>query len=130
VRYADILEHCVAKPGAYLDNPWGEEAGVVKVGGKIFCFLGSAEGPATISAKNTPEGIEEWRARYPAHIGTPRYLRPHLWSRIIAEGAGAPDDDDVRELIDDSYHLIVASLPRSKRPHRGRGDDLDTRRTS
>jgi predicted DNA-binding protein (MmcQ/YjbR family) len=112
----ELVEHCLAKPGAYLDNPWGEEDSVVKVGGKIFCFLGAADGPPGICVKNTRELIQEWRDRYPEHATVPRYLAKHLWNQVSLDGAGAPDLDEARELIDDSYALIVASLPKSKRP--------------
>ena len=89
---------------------------MAKVGGKIFAFLGSDDGPLTVTVKNTPELIDEWRARYPKHCGPGPYLSKTLWNYVRAHGAGGPDDDDVRELIDDSYTLIVASLPKSKRP--------------
>ncbi|HZE50602.1 MAG TPA: MmcQ/YjbR family DNA-binding protein [Jatrophihabitantaceae bacterium] len=109
-------EHCLSLPGAYLDSPWSPDHLVAKVGGKIFAFLGDP-GPAfTITAKNTPEVIDEWRARFPEHAGPARYLSKTLWNQVVAAGLGAPDDDEVRELIDDSYALIVAALPRAKRP--------------
>jgi predicted DNA-binding protein (MmcQ/YjbR family) len=113
---AAVVAYCLSRPGAYLDNPWGEEDSVVRVGGKIFCFLGASEGPVRISAKNSRDGIEEWRARYPSHIGVAPYLNKQLWSRIDLDIAGAPDAEEIRELIDISYELIVAGLPKSKRP--------------
>lgn len=113
---AELIALCLAHPGAYLDAPWGEEDSVAKVGGKIFCFLGGAEGPVGISVKNTREAVSEWRDRFPRHIGIPRYLKKDLWNRVDLSTAGAPDDDDIRELIDESYRLIVESLPKSKRP--------------
>ena len=40
-----LQAHCLAKPGAWPDNPWGHEHPVIKVGpgeaGKIFAFLGA-----------------------------------------------------------------------------------------
>jgi len=88
MRRTALVAHCLTKPGAYLDHPWGEEDSVVKVGGKIF----------------------------PDHIGPGPYLNKQLWSRIDLSTPGGPDEDEARELIDDSYDLIVASLPRAKRP--------------
>ncbi len=96
------------------DSPWGEGDTVAKVGDKIFCFYA---GPRVrISVKNTREAVAEWRERFPDHIGTAAYLNKQLWSQVVLDGAGAPDADDLRELIDDSYALVVASLPKSKRP--------------
>jgi predicted DNA-binding protein (MmcQ/YjbR family) len=35
---------------------------------------------------------------------------------VSLAGPGAPDEDEAHELIDDSYALVVAALPRAKRP--------------
>ncbi|PZS20422.1 MAG: hypothetical protein DLM57_01575 [Pseudonocardiales bacterium] len=110
------VTYCLSKPGAWLDNPWGEQDTVVKVGDKIFCFLGGADVPLGLGAKNSRERVEEWRARYPDHIGPAPYLHKQMWSKIDLSGPDGPDDDEARELIDDSYSLVVASLPRAKRP--------------
>jgi predicted DNA-binding protein (MmcQ/YjbR family) len=116
VERTAAIEYCLGLPGAYLDHPWGEEDSVVKVGGKIFAFLGASDGPLHIAVKNTPDRIDEWRARHPEHIGPGPYLKKTLWNRVRTTGRGSPTDDDVRELIVDSYELIVASLPKAKRP--------------
>jgi predicted DNA-binding protein (MmcQ/YjbR family) len=110
------LRYCLGKPGAYLDHPWSEEHTVVKVGGKIFAFLGSPTEPLVLTVKNTPERVVEWRARFPGQIGPGPYLDKRLWNRVMATDPAGPDQDDIRELIDDSYELIVAALPRRKRP--------------
>ena len=39
MTWQDLLEHCLAKPGAWQDEPWEGDV-VVKVGPKIFAFLG------------------------------------------------------------------------------------------
>ena len=36
-----MQEHCLAKPGAWPDNPWGHDFPVIKVADKIFAFLGA-----------------------------------------------------------------------------------------
>jgi predicted DNA-binding protein (MmcQ/YjbR family) len=114
VRQQDIVDYCLGKPGAWLDSPWGDEDSVVKVGDKIFCFYGGER--LAISVKNTRAAILEWRDRFPDHAGPAAYLNKQLWNQIVLEGAGAPNAEDMRELIDDSYDLVVASLPKSKRP--------------
>lgn len=116
VERSAAIAYCLSLPGAYLDHPWGPEQAVAKVGGKIFAFLGAPDGPLTIMVKNRPEAILEWRARYPEHAGPGPYLSKTRWNRVTTGGAGAPDDDEMRELIDDSYALIVAALPKQYRP--------------
>jgi predicted DNA-binding protein (MmcQ/YjbR family) len=111
---SDIVEYCLSKPGAWLDSPWGEGDNVAKVGDKIFCFHGGER--LAITVKNTRAAVAEWRDRFPDHIGTAAYLNKELWNQVVLDGPGAPDEDDLRELVDDSYALVVASLPKSKRP--------------
>ena len=38
----DVLAYCLAKPGAWQDEPWEGDV-VAKVGDKIFALLGAAE---------------------------------------------------------------------------------------
>jgi predicted DNA-binding protein (MmcQ/YjbR family) len=116
MTHDDLVAHCLTKPGAFVDHPWGEDHTVVKVGGKIFCFLGAPDGAPAITVKNSRDAVEEWRQRYPDHVGTPRYLNKQLWNAVTLHGRGCPKLDEARELIDDSYDLVVASLPKSKRP--------------
>ena len=85
-------EHALAKPGAWADQPW-EGDHVAKVGEKIFCFLGEA----TVGVKcGTRAEADEWLAEY--RVG------------------GAIPPDALREAIDTSYELVVATLPKSRRP--------------
>jgi predicted DNA-binding protein (MmcQ/YjbR family) len=42
----ELVAHCLSKPGAWQDEPWEGDT-VVKVGPKIFAFLGSGDGAAT-----------------------------------------------------------------------------------
>lgn len=52
----ELVAHCLTKPGAHLDQPWGAGDTVVKVGGKIFCFLGG-DADLGFAAKNTRAAI-------------------------------------------------------------------------
>ena len=40
MTWGDLVAYCLAKPGAWQDEPWEGDV-VVKVGAKIFAFFGS-----------------------------------------------------------------------------------------
>jgi predicted DNA-binding protein (MmcQ/YjbR family) len=105
--------YALAKPGAWADSPWGEDHDVAKVGTKIFLFPSKQQGEPSITIKGTAEAIEELKQRYPELARPAAYLDKRLWAQLLI--ADVPDDE-VYELIDDSYDLVVASLPKSKRP--------------
>jgi predicted DNA-binding protein (MmcQ/YjbR family) len=57
-----LLEYCLAKPGAWPDRPWGDS--VVKVGPKIFAFVGGAESLSVgVKCGDSREVADEWRVR-------------------------------------------------------------------
>src|SRR5256885_17056341 len=45
MRWQELLAYCLAKPGAWQDEPWEGDV-VVKIGSKIFAFFGSAQASA------------------------------------------------------------------------------------
>jgi predicted DNA-binding protein (MmcQ/YjbR family) len=118
LSYAKLLAYCLAKPGAWQDQPWEGDV-VVKVGPRIFAFLGSqparGERPA-VGLKCGPnrDVADEWLARYPDDAHASAYIGRSGWNRLRA--GGAIPDDELLEAIDASYDAIVAKLPRKDRP--------------
>jgi predicted DNA-binding protein (MmcQ/YjbR family) len=107
------LRYALSKPGAWSDSPWGEDHHLAKVGSKIFLFPGRQEGRSTITVKNTEGAVAELKQRYPELAGPAPYLDKRLWVRLIIDEV---PDEEVRELIDDSYDQVVAKLPKADRP--------------
>lgn len=110
---ADAFGYALTKPGAWSDNPFHEDRELVKVANKIFLFPGQVGDRPAITVKNTAEAVEELKQRYPTLASPAAYLNKRLWVRLIIDGV---PDDEVRELIDDSYDLVVAKLPVKDRP--------------
>jgi predicted DNA-binding protein (MmcQ/YjbR family) len=113
----ELLAYCLAKPGAWQDQPWENDV-VAKVGPKIFAFLGS--GPvATVGLKcgATREAANEWLARYPGDASVMAYIGRFGWNSLRI-GGGIPDDE-LLEAVDSSYDAVVATLPRKDRPPPG-----------
>jgi predicted DNA-binding protein (MmcQ/YjbR family) len=111
MRHEDLVAYCLAKPGAVEDEPW-EGDPVAKVGGKVFAFLGS--GGLTVKCGRDADEAEELRQRFPDSVTRSAYIGQHGWNRIELDGA--IEDDELRELVDTSYDLIVAKLPKRLRP--------------
>jgi len=84
---ARIKEHCLTKPGAYEDHPWGETVFKIASKGKIFCFCG-VESPV-ITVKST---IEKQAAliQHP-NIEKAAYVGRYGWVTVKI-----PDDDTLR----------------------------------
>jgi predicted DNA-binding protein (MmcQ/YjbR family) len=102
---------CLALPGAVEEHPFPDpDVATFKVGGKIFAIT-RFEG--TVSVKCDPDLAEQLRLTYP-EIRPGYHLDKRHWNTIALDGALA--DDMVRDLIEDSYALIVDALPKSRRP--------------
>jgi predicted DNA-binding protein (MmcQ/YjbR family) len=112
VERDELITYCLGKPGAEETYPWGEEELVAKVGGKGFAFIG----PSSVSVKCGRDAAEaaEWRDRYPGTITSSRYVGRFGWNSV--DLAGPLPDDELRELVDDSYSAAVAALPKRRRP--------------
>jgi predicted DNA-binding protein (MmcQ/YjbR family) len=111
VKYAALLKYCLAKPGAYPDEPWEGDT-VAKVGGKIFAF--THETSVGLKCGRTREDADEWVAQYPEDVSAMAYIGRFGWNSVRIDGT--VPDDEVRELIDASYDAIVAKLPKAQRP--------------
>jgi predicted DNA-binding protein (MmcQ/YjbR family) len=114
VTVDELVDYCLAKPGAAEDYPWGDEELVAKVGGKGFAFIWLAG--ATVGVKCGRDAAEAalWRQRYPDSISMSGYIGRFGWNTVRLDG-DVPEDE-IRELVDASYDAVVAKLPKSKRP--------------
>jgi predicted DNA-binding protein (MmcQ/YjbR family) len=110
--FDDVLAYCLAKPGAWQDEPWEGDV-VAKVGDKIFAFLGSGGGVGLKGGRNRDEA-DEWLYQYPDDASVMAYIGRSGWNTLRYEGS--IPDDELREAIDASYEMVVAKLPKRLRP--------------
>ena len=108
-----LRELCLALPGASEEFPFGDEVSVFKVGGKMFVCSLDAEPPVQLSVKCDPELAVQLRSAYPA-IGPGYHLNKRHWNTITLDGS--VPDQMVTDMLGDSYDLVVASLPKARRP--------------
>lgn len=112
----ELLHYCLAKPGAWPDQPW-EDSTVAKVGSKIFAFLGAsdAEDPSVgVKCGRGRDDADEWLERYPDDARPMPYLARSGWNSLRLDGA--IPEDELRAAVDESYDTVVAGLPKRERP--------------
>ena len=104
---------CLSMPGAVEEFPFGAGTSVFKVGGKIFAISSLGSQPLEVSLKCEPVLAEQLRVTYPA-IRPGYHLSKRHWNTVTLDGS--LEDALVRDLVEDSYDLVVDGLPRSARP--------------
>ena len=111
----ELRAACLGFPGAREEKPFSRAPDLVtfKVAGKIFALsrLGTGES-LRVSLKCEPLIGEGLRAAYPEIL--PGYhLDKRHWNTVLLDGG--LEDAMVRDMIEDSYDLVVAKLPRRER---------------
>jgi predicted DNA-binding protein (MmcQ/YjbR family) len=112
VTVDELLTYCLGKPGAWQDEPWDGDV-VVKVGSKIFAFLGAVTSVG-VKCGASREIADEWLARYPDDAAVMPYIGRSGWNSLQI-GGGIPDED-LLEAVDASYEMVLSKLPKKDRP--------------
>ena len=110
----DVTTYCLALPGAAEDFPFGDQPAVYRVGGKIFALLSEGAVPPRVSVKLPPDEVVAMRSQHPDTVLPGYHLNKRHWVTVVLD-AGL-EADEVRELLGQSYELVVASLPHRLRP--------------
>jgi predicted DNA-binding protein (MmcQ/YjbR family) len=122
VDAAELRRWCLAQSGAVEDFPFGPEHSVFKVGGKMFALSTLERTPLEVSAKCEPELALQLRDTYSA-IRPGYHLNKRHWNTITLDGSLS--DQLVRELVADSYDLVVSALPKRTREELGWAPEAD-----
>lgn len=109
----ELLAYCMAKPGAWRDEPWEGDI-VAKVGDKIFAFFGSDGGSVGLKCGRNRDEADEWLHRYPDDAAVMAYIGRSGWNTLRYRGA--IPDDEIFEAVDASYEAVVTKLPKRLRP--------------
>ena len=95
---------CAHQDGAELEHPFGPQAAVYKVAGKIFAVVGADGSQAQLTLKCDPGHGEALRAEHAAI--TPGYhMNKRHWITIALDG-NVPAAL-IEELVEDSFDLVA-----------------------
>jgi predicted DNA-binding protein (MmcQ/YjbR family) len=108
----ELRAFCLDCPGSVEDFPFGPETSVFKVHGKVFALTALERTPLEVSVKCEPGLAVDLRATYDA-VRPGYHLNKRHWNTITLDGR--LPDRLVRDLIEDSYDLVVSALPKRVR---------------
>ncbi len=104
-------EYCLAKPGVTESFPFDKNTLVFKVMNKMFA-LTDVDLFTFINLKCDPERAVELREQHDA-IQPGYHMHKAQWNSVYMDGT--IPDGLIKELIDHSYELVVASLTKKLR---------------
>ncbi|MEV7995542.1 MmcQ/YjbR family DNA-binding protein [Streptomyces sp. NPDC086077] len=109
----ELRAFCLSFDAAVEEFPFGPEASVFKVLGKMFALTSLDARPLTVNLKCDPQDAVRLRADHPGLIAPGWHMNKRHWNTVKVDGS--LPRRLVRELIEDSYDLVVAGLPRAER---------------
>jgi len=108
MNFKELDTYLLSKKGATFDYPFDETVRVYRVANKMFALTAEKE-PLAINLKCNPFYALELRSMYESIIAGYHMNKKH-WNTVTI--GGDVDDTLLKELIDHSYELIYAKLPK------------------
>ncbi|MCF7826808.1 MAG: MmcQ/YjbR family DNA-binding protein [Candidatus Marinimicrobia bacterium] len=112
--YTELESILLAYPDAWLSFPFDKTTAVFKVSKKMFALVDMEGTPLSINLKCNPNDAQILRSQFAAIIPGYHMNKDH-WNTVILNGS--LDPDLVKELIENSYLLVVKSMSK-KEQHR------------
>jgi predicted DNA-binding protein (MmcQ/YjbR family) len=112
MQVEDLRAYLLAKPGASEELPFGPQALVYKVMGKMFALVAWDETPVYVSLKCDPDRALELRAVFKAVRGAYHFNKRH-WNMVDLDGS--VPEPELLAMIDDSYDLVVRGFSKAAR---------------
>lgn len=108
----EFRDYCLDKKAVTENFPFDETTLVFKVMNKMFA-LTDVEDDFSINLKCDPEKAIRLREEYPDQVMPGYHMNKKHWNTVIVDGS--IPDKLLYQWVDESYDLIVKSLPKAKR---------------
>lgn len=107
-----LRTYLLAKKATTEETPFGPEALVFKVVGKMFALIAWQEVPLSITLKCDPDLALTLRNQYNA-IKPGYHMNKKHWNTITLDSS--IPDDEISGMVDHSYNLVVSGLNKADR---------------
>jgi predicted DNA-binding protein (MmcQ/YjbR family) len=104
-----LRNYCLKKREVTEEFPFGPHTLVFKVKGKVFLLTSLDSDVLQFNVKCDPDKAIDLRERYDA-IQPGYHMNKKHWNTVVVDGRLS--QQLLREMIDDSYNLVVDSLPK------------------
>lgn len=108
----EIRAYCIQKKGVTESFPFDNDTLVFKVLDKMFLLMSLEKQPVSFNVKCEPEKAVLLRETYPESVLPGYHMSKVHWNTVIVNhhlNTGL-----VKSFIDDSYQLVLKSLPKVK----------------
>jgi predicted DNA-binding protein (MmcQ/YjbR family) len=119
---AELRDYCLSFTGAQETFPFGSNTSVFKVAGKMFALSQLGADSLRVSIKCEPQLAQALREAH-AEVLPGYHLNKRHWNTVIIDGS--LPEQMVKNLVEDSYDLVVEQLPVSRRQALGSRPDAE-----
>lgn len=112
MTFAELRTYLLSRPEALEDFPFGPDAYVFKVQGKMFALLYEKNGTACVNLKCDPHQAQQLRDVFRSVL--PGYHMNKTHWNTVQLGGDVPASELERQ-VDHSYALVVRGLTRTQR---------------
>ncbi len=109
---SELLQYCMAKPGAEQSVHSDWKATQIKVADVLFAMVKIVEDRPAVSLKTSPELAELLRNEH-KDVRPSKHLNKAHWSTVYLDGTLPASQ--IYYLVDASYQQAIATLPEDKR---------------
>lgn len=117
----ELWDYCANKPHAIETYPFDRGTLVFRVGDKMFALMDvgdkAAETEPRINLKCDPTLAVILRQTYPQSVLPGYHMNKTHWNTVVSNGI--IPDEEICDMIDHSYDLIIKSLTKKQRAELG-----------
>lgn len=107
-----LEKYLLSKTCSKKEFPFGDDVAVFKVKNKMFALYGFEDGIIRLNLKCEPNDAIAYREIYECVIPGYHMNKKH-WNTIILNGT--MEESILKEMIDESYDLVVSKLTRKEK---------------
>ena len=116
-----LERYLLSKQGSKKEFPFDKVTAVYKVMNKMFALVGHKDTFININLKCLPEDALGYREIYNCVIPGYHMNKKH-WNTVVLDGEIR--DEILRDMIDDSYNLVISKLTRKDKAELKHGENL------